>query len=429
MTLWGLITKEIQHNLLLFVLGLIAIVVGVGVFVGQVTLLNAHDLETERLLEARQQRIEEKMQAMQEEYRQIMDEHGFNLLILPKDQQLDNFYDEGFVSQFMPEAYVEQLAASGSLTITHLLPVLEQKIRWPEQFNRTIVLAGIRNEVMSQQEGNTVELETREASLVEAVRLGSMHIGYELWNSMRLNVGDTVTLLGERLKIAECLPQQGSQEDISVWLDLRQAQKLLGKEQQINMIKALKTYTSTRDFTTIRTEITDILPQTQVVILENDVTTLAQTRDRAKEAEAQALQAEQDHRDTLRSQLQTFTMWFVPIVLIISLGLVVLLAFTDVNKRRPEIGVLRALGFKSQQIFQVFLTKAFLLGICGAIIGIGIALLVTRSVVGEHARQILFNMPLLLTVLLGTPLLILGASWIPASLAAGQDPAVVLREE
>jgi len=46
----------------------------------------------------------------------------------------------------MPEEYIDTMAESNLATINHLLPILEQKIRWTEQGNRTIMLVGTRGE-------------------------------------------------------------------------------------------------------------------------------------------------------------------------------------------------------------------------------------------------------------------------------------------
>jgi len=41
----------------------------------------------------------------------------------------------------------------------------------------------------------------------------------------------------------------------------------------------------------------------------------------------------------------------------------------------------------------------------------------------------LFSIPILIGVLVGAPILTILASWVPAILAAHEDPAAILREE
>ena len=114
-----------------------------------------------------------------------------------------------------------------------------------------------------------------------------------------------------------------------------------------------------------------------------------------------------------------------------------LLSLANVRQRRPEIGILRALGMRSSQILRVFLAKAALVGAMGAVLGylLGFfAAVVIQSqwhdeIASRPGVQVLFILPLMLAVLLLTPLLTVMAGWLPALVAATQDPASILHEE
>ena len=49
MTLLHLITREILHHKLSFSLGIVSVIVAVGVLVGELTLLDTHDLQTQQI--------------------------------------------------------------------------------------------------------------------------------------------------------------------------------------------------------------------------------------------------------------------------------------------------------------------------------------------------------------------------------------------
>ena len=92
--------------------------------------------------------------------------------------------------------------------------------------------------------------------------------------------------------------------------------------------------------------------------------------------------------------------------------------------RLEEIGILRALGMATPRLVAIFLSRAFLTGIAGALAG-GLAGLLAGTVWGETSGLILpFDPALWLGVLLGAPLLAALASWLPALWAARQDPVV-----
>ncbi|MEA2062133.1 MAG: FtsX-like permease family protein [Gemmatimonadota bacterium] len=426
MTIWHLVTREIAHQKLTVALVVLSVVVAVGLLVAQLTLLEAHDEKTRRILAEKQAALAGEMAVMQDDYRKIMKKIGFNLLILPGDQSLDDYYATGYSAKYMPEEYVGRLAASGIMTIRHLLPSIEQKIQWPEHGGRTVILAGTRGEVPFTHRA------PREPMLL-AVAPGQMVIGHGLAISLALEAGDSVELMGKKFRVSKVHPERGNRDDITVWIDLAQAQELLGQADKINAILALKCHCAGNDLSNIRQQLGRILPGTRVIEVSSRVVTRVEARDRAKHTAQNALVAERENRARLRAERESLAAWLIPLVLIGCAVWIGLLALGNVRQRRGEIGILRAIGLRAGQIFLVFLTKAFMLGVAGAVLGYAAGFMV-GLVSGELSPGLesagrLFD-PLLLTmVLVFAPLLTVMASYIPALLAARQDPAEVLREE
>jgi len=58
----------------------------------------------------------------------LMRDMGFNVLILPKDAQMDEFRADDYAKAEMPERYVHELANSRILTVRHLWASLQRKI-------------------------------------------------------------------------------------------------------------------------------------------------------------------------------------------------------------------------------------------------------------------------------------------------------------
>ena len=426
MTLRRLVMREIAEQRLTFVVGMLAVVIAVGVFIAEVTILAAHDRETQSILAEKEALLTEDMRKMEDDYRTIMKELGFNLYILPRGQRLDNFYDEGYASKFMPEEHVTVLSHSDIITIRHLLPSLEQKIRWPEQSNRSIVLIGTRGEVPF------IHRDPKEPMLVPVIP-GKIVLGYELWNSLRLSAGDRITLMGREFTVETCHSQRGTKDDITVWIDLATAQKMLGRKGLINAILALKCLCAGNDIESIRAEITSILPDTRVIEIDNKVATRERARKRAKAAAESTISAEAQYRARLRQEREAFAGLIIPLIMLGSAALVGVLAFNNVRERRAEIGILRAIGLRSRQILGVFLAKAAVLGIAGAVLGVAVGFTVglfAREGSNGFTDAVSLAHPLLFAAaLIVAPLLSLIASWVPAFMAAREDPADILRME
>ena len=425
MTIWRLVMREIVRRKLSFTLGVVSVIIAVGVLVAELTLLDAHDLHTQSILEKKETETREDMRRMEDDYRIIMKDMGFNLLILPKDQTLGTYYADGYVSRDMPEEYVRRLAESDIVTIRHLLPSLEQKIQWPERDNRAIILTGTRGEVPFLH-GDPMK------PILEAVPPGAAVMGYELWTSLGLKTGDKIKLLGREFEVGDCHAERGTKDDITIWIDLATAQELLGKPGRINGILALKCLCAGNDIVSIRREVAELLPETKVIEFESMVLARARARDRAKATADSASAVEKQYRAKLRGEREAFASWLVPLVILGCTAWIGLLAFTNVRERKTEIGILRALGLRSGQILSVFLIKALVIGFSGAVIGyiagyiVGLA--ADGGVTGISTAVRLFSPEMFLIVLAAAPVLAAGASWIPALLAAQQDPAEILRE-
>lgn len=448
------VMKEIMLRKFSFLLGVVAVFLAVAVLSGQLTLLKAFDYRTEKVLDdkrretekemmkidAEMKRLEEEMHRMEDDYRKIMKQLGFNLVILPADQELGALYDSGYASKDMPEDYVKKLANSGIMTVRHLLPSLEQKIRWEEQGNRTVILIGTRGEVPLAHRDPKKPLQ-------DAVKPGTVVLGRELWDSLGLKIGDTITVLGEEFEVAQCHPERGTKDDVTMWIDLDEAQKLLDKEDRINAILALKCVCANNELETIRQEIKKSLPEVKVIELSSRVKTREEARDRArvavemarersqetKAAALAALGAEKKHRQNMREELEGFAAWLIPLVLIGAIFSVGLLMLYNVRSRTTELGVLRAIGFQSNTLFSMLLSRAALIGLLGAMVGywIGVLAGVRLGIEEEGAASVaLFASPLQWLMLTGaTILLTMVAGLPPAIYALNEDPADILQKD
>lgn len=426
MNLWRLVKREIACQKLNFSLGLLSVAAATGVVVASLTMLAAHDRHTGQILEAKQAVLEQELAAMRDDYRQIMKKLGFNLLILPASQSLDKFYTSGYVQEYMPEDYVHVLSNAGLMTIRHLLPTIEQRIEWPEQDGREVILVGTRGEVP------VAHLAPKEPMQL-AVAPGQVVVGHALAASMGLSEGSRITLMDEQFTVSQVRSERGTKEDITLWIELAKVQSMLGHPGQINTILALKCLCAGNKLSEIRTDLAGIMPGVQVIEVDSRVITRAEARGRASEATERAVAAELANREVVRAELENLAAWLSPSVILGATLWIGLLALGNTRQRRGEIAILRAVGVKSGKVISLFLLRAVLLGTGGALAGY-FAGLFAGGLSGEAAGGMvsaaeLFSPGMLALVVSGAALLSLLASWIPALMAGNLDPADVLREE
>ncbi len=446
MSLWRLVIREIAHRKLNFVLSLLSVTVAVGCFVGALRLLQGYERRTTEILMAQQEEIEVAIRAqkvkvsqagaqLNDAMRKITKGLGFNIFILPDTQDLESFHLRGELTETIPESYVKRLSESKLVTINHLLPIVTKRMQWqgPRQ-EQTLILIGTRGEV-------PILHRNPKHPLQDPVEPGNIVIGYHIHTKQGLKRGDRMTLLGQEFQVSDLHPKRNSIDDSTVWISLPVAQRMLGLENLIHAIMALECNCSALDRVgQIRAEITGLLPGTRVEQLSSKALARAEARTEAKQAAERALEnqiasgtrqleQEQARRATLAKQRELLAAVLVPLVLLGAAFWIGMLTLGNVRGRTLEIGILRAIGFRSKQIVGLFLAKAWLVGLLGAILGYGVGVVVS-NLWGEagNASAPGFS-PGLLGVSLGLATLLSGlASWIPALLAAGQEPADVLRE-
>jgi ABC-type lipoprotein release transport system permease subunit len=423
MHLGRLILRELWYRKLNFLLGTLSVLVAVGCLIAALALLREHQLRTEEIVAEKEAETQRKLAAYEDDVRKITVRMGFNILILPKDQNLGDLYAADYAEKTMPEEYAERLARSGVATLNHILPSLQQKVKWPET-ERTVIVMGVRGEVMRSQ---------AQKPILSTVKPGEAVLGYELHRGLSLRPGARIKLLGREFAVSECRPERGTKDDITVWLNLADAQALLGKPGQINAILALECNCESVDrLGEVREEVAQILPDTQVIEYATQALARAEARNRAAKEAQEAIEREQESRARLGREKEALAAVIVPLVLVACAAWVGFVAWNNVRERRVEIGILRALGLRSRQILCLFLGRALLMGLAGAGLGYAAGLLFAlawNGVPTMHAAVSAMLAPAWIAgACVAAPLLAAGASWLPALLAARQDPAAILRE-
>ncbi|MBN2317209.1 MAG: FtsX-like permease family protein [Sedimentisphaerales bacterium] len=381
-------------------------------------------MRTQMMLDNKKTETREKMRTMEEDIKKAMQKLGFNIVILPKEQNLSDWYAEDYGAKYMPEHYVAHLAQSKILTIEHLTPRIRRKVNWPET-QWAVILVGL-----SDSEGCMAEHGHDLA--YKPISRGRIVLGHEVHQGLGLKVSDEIRFMGKEFVVDACRKEMGTEEDMTVWMDLQEAQELLNKEGWINEILALECRSAWANLPKIRAEITRILPETQVVEKSSDVLAKIHAYIKVEEEGKTAIEREQENISRMKATWKRFAFILGPLVLVISVVWISLLAAGNVRRRQVEIGILRTLGFRSWQILYVFLSRAVLMGLLGGLLGFIVGRCLAHNY-QEPMRQIhsgwLFSFGLFGLAVLGSVAIAVAASWIPAMRAARLDPAVTLREE
>ena len=426
MSPFSLVIRELWHDRMGLILSISCLALVAAIFVGLRIALTDFDRRAQGVLSESQHLVENRTRELEDAMRRITKGLGFNVLIVPKDQQLGEMYAEDFASRTMPETYATRLAESQVVTVNHLLPTLERRLQWPERRDRTILISGVRGEVPLMHRDP-------KKPLLETVPKGHVTVGHELAKSEQIKTGDSLELMGKTFMVANTFAARGDKRDITIWVNLEEAQQLLSMPGQINGIWALQCKCALADIDKVRKEIEQILPDTQVI--EKGSIALARAEARgaaAREAEQALLQEKQKQADLRRGRRKLAILVIVTTALAASL-IVGALNWRNVRDRRYEISLLRALGVRGRQIAVLILSRAAIVGLAAAVIGLLLGIAAVHLAGGQQTTPALpapqSDQWSIALIVPAVPLIACTAAIIPALAAARQDPANILREE
>ncbi len=433
MNLWRLVIQEILHRKTGFLLGLFSITVAMTAWIGAPVLLQAHDRQTERIMTERARATQEEMHRMEDDYRRITRDLGYNVMIVAGDEDLSRLRARGHPEIPMPFEYVERLGTGGVETLNHLLPVLQKRVQWPEH-DLEIILSGTPGQypVTHRVRFLTPDGTAYRNPIMETIPPGELVLGHNIAHELDLEVGEKTILRGHPFRVRKINRAEGTSDDIAVWCHLDWMQDELDMQGKINLILALECLCEADALGRITADVNRILPDVQVMEFASLVQARALARNRAAEAHRKAMDAEREHRRDVADSYQRFTSIMRPLVIFASAAWMVFLFLGNVRERTIEIGVLRAIGVGEQTILSVFLVKSLIMGLVGALLGYvaGHALGAWWVDINLWSRDFitLLNVRAFLVALVAAPSLCMLAAWVPAIRAIRQDPARILCE-
>lgn len=433
MTISRLVIKEIFYRKTGFLLALLSVSMAMTAWMGSLALLRANDLQTDRILAQREQATQQEMIQMEDDYRLIMRDLGHNVMILASGQDMAELRARGYPDKTIPYEYAERLARGGVKTLNHILPVLQQRVVWPEH-EIEIILSGTPGQTPIPHRAKflTADGLAYQDPIMETVPPGELVLGHDVARALGLRPGDKTTLMGKEFLVRDINPPEGTTDDIAVWCHLHWMQEQLGMEGKINLILALECVCHAESIGIVVADVNRLLPDVDVMEFSSRVKARALARARAGETHRVAMEAERKHRMEVAAAQERFAGIMAPLVVAGSVVWMVFLFFGNARERKVEIAILRAVGLSEKAILVLFLIKSVAIGLAGAVIGFlaGHVLAVAWSGLDTGAGGFveLLRFRLLAAALIAAPAFCALAAWLPALMAIREDPAKILCE-
>lgn len=353
---------------------------------------------------------------------------GANVLVLPADVSLQDYYSADQNGKTLPEEHVSEILMSGFTGVEKVSPKLNVPV---ELMGQTVNLTGIlpQTEFQAQAAWQTIGLFTSKkhegckkaktgdgeedrspTSLttrrsIEELRKDEVILGAEIAEKTGLKEADAVSLFSKSFKVLAVLPKTGTVDDSRLFAHLHVVQELAGTGQVVNAIEIIGCCEAAAS--DLVGQLQKLIPQSKVVT----ITQLVQTQ-------------------VSVNRLISKTSWFVLAVLsAIGCATVAGAISANVRERRREIGTLMALGAEPHFVARLFLTKALWLGlVCGSlgsVAGIAIAMLLGPLWSGVSIQPLIGLSTAAIVIASG---LALAAAYVPARNGARLDPCVCFQE-
>ncbi|MGM0529958.1 MAG: ABC transporter permease [Bacteroidota bacterium] len=433
MNIWLIIKRELGHKKYGFITGILSLVIATAGVVGATILLRGDELATEQMFIEKEKELRQEMVSLEDDYRKIMREMGYNVLILNSEQSITELEKEGYAATYLDYEDVWKIAESDIKSLNHLLPILQEKISW-EKKNTNIFLTGIEGQVpVYSKPAHLTDDDEYRSPIMERVPEGKADIGKEIAVSLDIKSGDTIRIKGEEFEVNRIYSRKGTSDDLSIWIPLDKAQSILGRPGKINGILALQCVCNTEDLGQLKEDVRAILPHAKVFEFTSLIAARADVREKAAELHEEMISDEMEHQKELRQKKERMASILVIFLIAGASVWIFILILNNVRERKYEIGILRGIGFRRNQVLRIFLGKSALMGVVAGIIGClagyWVGAMWSSIEFTNIGSENLITFPIIILGLLLAPVLALTAGFLPSVMAANQDPAVILSEQ
>jgi putative ABC transport system permease protein len=346
--------------------------------------------------------------AMNKEVMRALDEFGANILVLPAVEGLPLSYGGLTVSAVNTggrELTTKDVAIIRTIRNSTNISTIAPKLLVQTEVKGTkVLLAGV--DFKAEQR---LKKWWRVASGTNPHESGEALIGKDAAVRLHLAPGDRVVLAQGTLQVSGVLDGTGSQDDGLIFTDIQWVQTTFNKATSLSLIE-LSALCSGCPIEDMVGQVNSALPGARAVAVKETV-----------ELKMQAMH-----------YFHSFSLGISALLLIVA-GMIIFFAMTaSVKERVQEIGLFRAIGFRTGHIIRVLLTEAFIVsllaGIAGYILGTISPRFVAPYLMSAYNLTFAFDPVLAAGALAASVGVGLLASIYPALRAGRLDPVEALKE-
>jgi predicted lysophospholipase L1 biosynthesis ABC-type transport system permease subunit len=334
----------------------------------------------------------------------IMKRMGHHLTILPKKAEPREAYLCTDRQVLFPDTVTAEMAKRLDLDSRYYTSVLQERRSID---GHSLVLTGIRPVHRPD--------ETREKRhLTRSIPPGRVEVGARAADLLRAKKGGSVQIGDRSFAVDRVRRPEGTLDDYRIYLGLADAQAVLDRPGQINVIRSflcMHRGTLPEVERHHRATLATLFPEYQAVTQRKIAV----------------------GRDLARRTTSGYLYYLLTLVLGITVVIIAVTGLQEVTERRQEVGILLAMGVGYSRIIALYVTKLLIIAAVASLTGFLIGSALSREflspVLVTHTRPVAVQWSQFPRILLLTSLVVLLASAVPMAKLLRLDPNVILTEE
>ncbi len=390
----------------------LGVAIAAGGLVAGEAVLRAHDIKEEAALLAKGSQTRLAADKFANAYKTITGAMGFTYRIIASRQDEADFFSAGYCRKTMAQNGPVSNALRAVGGAAAVVPVLRQKVWWPEQ-RRYVLVCGV---------GLTPKPFVRGSpGLPSPSHENAAVAGFQIGSDLGLQGNDALFIRGVEVTVDSLAPQRGTADDITLWMPLATVQKLLALPNRISELWVWADASANPD--EFAANLTKAAMPAVVVEMKPQETVRRQSLAASEIAAAVAVAREREAARSASLRRRAMAHSAAAAGCAAALAWTAALSFANVFFRRRELGILRALGIGTRAVAAMCACRFALVGTAGAIAGCAAGTVVAA------AAHCVPTLGWAAAIVAAAGALSAMAGLIPALWAAGRDPATVLARQ